>query len=309
VPDKALARPLAGIVPPLLTPLEGRDALDTAGLERLIEHVLAGGASGLFLLGTTGEGPSLGHRLRRDLVTRACAQVKGRVSVLVGVTDTAFVETVALARHAADAGADALVIAPPYYMPQGQPELREYLGHLLPELPLPLLLYNMPPLTKVPFELETVRWALDQGGIVGLKDSSGDMAWFGRVVALARGRPDWPVLMGPEDLLGPAVLAGGHGGVPGGANLFPRLFVALHRAARDGDLARTRDLQERVRRVGERLYGFGRHPSATIKGIKCAAACLGLANDFMAEPFHRFREEERRRVEEALEELRPLVDP
>lgn len=305
----ALARPLAGIVPPLLTPLKGRDTLDTAGLERLVEHVLAGGASGLFLLGTTGEGPSLGHRLRRDLVSRACAQVGGRVSVLVGVTDTAFVETVALARHAASAGADALVIAPPYYMPQGQPELREYLGHLLPELPLPLFLYNMPPLTKVPFELETVRWALDQDGIVGLKDSSGDMAFFSRILALARDRADWSVLMGPEELLGPSVLAGGHGGVPGGANLFPRLYVALHHAARDGDLPRTRDLQERVTRVGERLYGVGRHPSTVIKGLKCAAACRGLASDFMAEPFHRFREPERRRVEEALEELRPIVDP
>ena len=304
----ALARPLAGIVPPLLTPLLDRDTLDAAGLERLVEHVLAGGASGLFLLGTTGEGPSLSHRLRRDLVSRACAQVDGRASVLVGVTDTAFVETIELARHAARAGADALVIAPPYDMPQGQPELREYLGHLLAELPLPLFLYNMPPLTKVPFELETVRWALDQEGVSGLKDSSGDMAFFSRVVALARSRPDWPVLMGPEELLGPSVLAGGHGGVPGGANLFPRLYVALYRAARDGDLERTRDLQDRVSRVGERLYGFGRHPSATIKRIKCAAACLGLASDFMAEPFHRFRETERHQVEAALEELGPIVE-
>jgi 4-hydroxy-tetrahydrodipicolinate synthase len=305
----ALARPLAGIVPPLLTPLEDRDTLDAAGLERLVEHVIAGGVHGIFLLGTTGEGPSLGHRLRRELVTRASRQVRGRVSVLVGVTDTAFVETVALARHAAEAGADALVIAPPYYMPQGQPELREYLGHLLPELPLPLFLYNMPPLTKVPFELDAVRWAADQEGIVGMKDSSGDLAFFSHAAALARSRPDWSLLMGPEDLLGPSLLAGGHGGVPGGANLFPRLFVALHRAARDGDLARTRDLQRRVSRVGERLYGFGHHPSTTIKGIKCAAACLGLASDFMAEPFHRFREPERRQVEAALEELRPIVDP
>jgi 4-hydroxy-tetrahydrodipicolinate synthase len=61
--------------------------------------------------------------------------------------------------------------------------------------------------------------------------------------------------------------------------------------------------------VGERLYGFGSHPSATIKGIKCAAACLGLASDFMAEPFHRFREPERRQVEKALEELRTIVEP
>jgi 4-hydroxy-tetrahydrodipicolinate synthase len=230
------------------------------------------------------------------------------VSVLVGITDTAFVEAVALARDAAGAGADAVVLAPPYYMPEGQPELREYLGHLLPELPLPLFLYNMPPLTKVPFEIDTVRWALEQPGIVGIKDSSGDMAYFNQLCALARGRAGWSVLMGPEELLAPSLLAGGHGGVPGGANVFPRLYVALFEAVRTGNLSRACDLQERVRAVAEKLYRVGQHPSATIKGIKCAVACLGLASDFMAEPFHRFREPERRRIREALEELRPLVE-
>jgi len=141
----------------MVTPLRARDELDVAGLERLIEHILSGGVSGLFILGTTGEGPSLSYRLRRELITLACRQVRGRVPVLVGITDTAFVESVNLARHAADAGADALVLAPPYYLPPGQPELQEYLEHLAAELPLPLFLYNMPGLTKVQYEIECLR--------------------------------------------------------------------------------------------------------------------------------------------------------
>jgi 4-hydroxy-tetrahydrodipicolinate synthase len=132
--------PLTGIVPPMITPMRDRDALDVPGLERLVEHLLAGGVSGVFVLGTTGEGPSLGYRLRRELVDRVCRQVGQRVPVLVGITDTAFVEALHLARFAADAGAAALVAAPPYYLPGGQPELREYLDHLVPELPLPLFL-------------------------------------------------------------------------------------------------------------------------------------------------------------------------
>jgi dihydrodipicolinate synthase/N-acetylneuraminate lyase len=303
-----LPRPLLGVVPPLVTPLLDRDTLDADGLERVVEHVLTGGVAGLFVLGTTGEGPSLSHRLRRELVGRVAAQVRGRVPVLVGITDTAFVESVALARDAAGVGADAVVLAPPYYMPEGQPELREYLGHLLPELPLPLFLYNMPPLTKVPWDVDTVRWALDQPGIIGIKDSSGDMAYFDHLCALARERAEWSVLMGPEELFTPSLLAGGHGGVPGGANVFPRLYVALYEAVRAGDLARACDLQQRVRAVAEKLYHVGKHPSATIKGIKCAIACLGLASDFMAEPFHRYREPERRRIREALEELRPILE-
>ena len=291
----------------MVTPLKDRDTLDPAGLERVIEHLLGGGVHGLFVLGTTGEGPSLSYRLRRELIERTCGQVAGRIPVLVSITDTAFEESAAVARHAAAAGADAVVLAPPYYMPEGQPELREYLEHLLPELPLPLFLYNMPPLTKVPFELETVRWAMDRPRILGMKDSSGSLLYFNQVLGLLPHRPDWSVLIGPEELLAQAMLLGGHGGVHGGANIFPRLYVALFDAARSGDMPRARELQQRVQRVVDHLYRVGQHPSAIVKGIKCAMSCLGICDDFMAEPFHRFREPERRRIEQALDVLAPVT--
>jgi 4-hydroxy-tetrahydrodipicolinate synthase len=293
-----------GLVPPLVTPLRARDTLDEAGLERLLEHVLAGGVHGVFLLGTTGEGPGLSYRLRRDLVARACRHVAGRVPVLVGITDTAFEESLAVARHAAACGADAVVAAPPYYFPEGQPELAEYLERLVPELPLPLFLYNMPALTKVSFEGETLRRAMDLPGIIGLKDSSGNLTYFHHAVRLRRShRPDWTLLMGPEELLADAVWAGGHGGVCGGANLWPRLYVDLFEAARAGDFARADTLRQRVLDVGELVYRIGRHPSALIKGLKCALAELGICDDALTEPFHRFREPERERVRAALRAL------
>ncbi|MEW6303874.1 MAG: dihydrodipicolinate synthase family protein [Verrucomicrobiota bacterium] len=299
--------PLTGIVPPMITPLRARDELDVAGLERLIEHILAGGVSGVFILGTTGEGPSLSYQLRRELIERTCRQVKGRVPVLVGITDTAFVESVNLARHSAEAGADAVVLAPPYYLPEGQPELQEYLGHIVGELPLPLFLYNMPALTKVSFELETVRRAMDNPRIVGLKDSSGNMTYFHRAVGLLAQRPDWTLLIGPEELLSDAVFAGGHGGVNGGANLFPRLYVALFEAARAGDVTRARELHTQVMRISGSLYQVGRHSSAIIKGLKCALSLRGICDDFMAEPFHRFRAEQREQVRRCLAELGGVV--
>jgi 4-hydroxy-tetrahydrodipicolinate synthase len=127
--------PMRGVIVPLVTPLLDRDTLDTGGLERLIEHVLAGGVQGLFILGTTGEGPSLGYRLRHELIERTCRLAAGRVPVMVGITDTAFIESVRLARTAADGGAAAVVAAPPYYYPARQLELVEYIEHLAAELP------------------------------------------------------------------------------------------------------------------------------------------------------------------------------
>jgi len=292
----------------MVTPLRARDELDVAGLERLIEHILNGGVSGLFILGTTGEGPSLSYSLRRDLVTRTCRQVGGRVPVLVGITDTAFVESVNLARHAADAGADGLVLAPPYYLPEGQPELQEYLEHLVAELPLPLFLYNMPGLTKVQYEMDCLRRAADFPRIVGLKDSSKNMSYFKEALGLLKYRPDWTMLVGPEELLAESVLAGGHGGVNGGANLFPKLYVQLYQAASTGDNARSQQLHAQVMQISQSLYQIGRYSSAIIKGIKCALACSGICDDFMAEPFHRFRTPERARVESCLPQLKAGVE-
>lgn len=293
---------LAGIVPPLVTPLLGRDQLDVAGLERLVEHVIAGGVHGLFILGTSGEAPSLSYRLRREVITRVCRQVGGRVPVLVGITDTCLVEAVGVARQAADAGADALVTSAPYYFPAGQPELVEFVRRLVPELPLPLYLYNMPQMTKVQFHPETIRQLAELGGIIGLKDSSGDLNYFRQLVEVARERPDWRLFMGPEHLLVDSLRAGGHGGVNGGAQIEPRLLVELLDAVRNGDEARVAALQQRLLRLG-RIYTVGQHASTVIKGMKCALSLLGICSDEMAEPMTRFGGPERAVIREVLVEL------
>ena len=287
----------------MVTPLLDRDHLDVAGLERLLEHILAGGVNGLFILGTTGEGPSLSYHLRQELIERVCRQVNGRVPVLVGITDTAFVESIQLAGQAAASGASALVLAPPYYLPEAQPELQEYLDHLVLELPLPLFLYNMPALTKVSFELDTIRRALQEPRIIGFKDSSGDLTYFKAVAELIQERPDWSLLMGPEEKLLASLQLGGHGGVSGGANLFPKLYVRVVAAHQAGDLAAAAAWQQVIQRVSDSFYRIGKYSSSIIKGIKCALACQGICDDFMAEPFHRFRAAERELVQARLREL------
>jgi len=293
-------RPLRGVIVPLVTPLRERDRLDDADLERLLEHVLRGGVHGIFLLGTTGEAPSLSHRLRHELVQRACRIVNGRVPVLVGVTDTSFVESVALARRAADSGAHAAVLSAPYYFPADQPELAEYLEHIVPELALPVFLYNIPSHTKISFGLETVRRAMDLPRVVGMKDSSGDLAYFRKVARLLPRRAGFTLLMGSETLVPQALRAGGHGAVPSAANLVPRLFVDLYAAARRG---KARALQAQALRLQETVFAVGRHHSSYLKGLKCALALLGICDDFMAEPFARFRAPERARVRRHLEKL------
>jgi 2-dehydro-3-deoxy-D-pentonate aldolase len=293
---------LQGIVPPMVTPLKDRDTLDVEGLERLVEHIVAGKVQGLFILGTSGEGPGLSYRLRKELIQRTCHQLRGRLPVLVGITDTAFTEAVSLAQCAAAAGAAAVVTAGPYYLPTAQPELFDYVEHLVRELPLPLFIYNMPQLTKVHFEPETLRKLTQLEKIVGLKDSSGDLGYFEKLVALKRERPDWSVFIGPEHLLVDSMQRGGDGGVNGGANFYPQLFVELYQAVKTGDAARTEQLQQRLLKLGQ-IYSIGRHASAVVKGMKCACSLLGICEDHMAEPFEHFREPEREKVRQILQSL------
>lgn len=301
--DEKFNKPLRGIVPPLVTPLLDNDTLDIDGLERLIEHTIAGGVHGVFILGTTGEFASLGYNLRIELIERTCYLVRRRVPVLVGITDSAFSESLNLARVAAESGADAVVLAPPYYYAAGQPELLEYLRRMMVRMPLPLFIYNMPVHTKVIFEPATVKTASDIPGIIGIKDSSADLSYFNQVRYMLKERTDFTFMVGPEELTSEFVLLGGHGGVNGGANMFPRLYVDLYNASAARDFDRIIPLQNKVMQISTSVYSVGRYGSSYLKGLKCALSLMGICNDFMAEPFRKFKEPERNKVQQLLEEL------
>lgn len=297
---------IRGIIPPMITPLKSQDELDVEGLEHLVEHILAGGVHGLFLLGTTGEGPSLSYRLRRELLERTCKLVDGRVPVLACVTDTSFVESINLAAHAAECGCHAAVASAPYYFAPDQPELMEYVEHLAEKMPLPLYLYNMPGLTKVSFSADVIKQAMDVPGIIGLKDSSCSMLYFHEIRALIGEREDFGLLVGPEEMLGETVLLGGDGGVNGGANLCPALYVELYHAAESRNVEKMWELHCKVIELSRTVYHVGRHPSSIIKGLKGALSLLGVCDDFMADPYHRFRQPEREKMRQVLLELELL---
>ncbi len=298
-----LTRPLRGIIPPLVTPLIDNFSLDQEGLERLVEHTISGGVHGVFVLGTTGEFASLSYKLRNEMIRLTCRMVKGRVPVLVGITDSAFPESINLAKAAAEEGADAVVLSPPYYFASGQPELLEYLNRIMAHIPLPVFLYNMPVHTKVPIHPNTVKEAARIPGIIGMKDSSANLAYFNQVRYLLRDRPDFSFFVGPEELMPEFVIMGGHGGVNGGANMFPKFYVELYHASVNRDFDKLSVLREKLMQISTLVYNVGHYGSSYLKGVKCALSLMGICNDYMAEPFRKFKEPERQKVQQILEEL------
>lgn len=288
-----------GIVPPLVTPLADRDKLDHAGTQRLLEHVIDGGVHGIFILGTTGEAPSLSYRLRREFIQLVGEIVAQRVPVFVGVTDTSLVESLKLADFAKEAGVDAVVLSTPYYFPAGQTELIQYIADIVEEISLPLMLYNMPSLTKVWFEIDTLRTLTQHDQIVGVKDSSGDLKYFQQMLALKELRPDWSMFIGPEHLTAQAIGMGGDGGVNGGANIYPQLFVDLYQAAVEQNHQEIELLTQRVDRL-QQIYTVGKYASRFIKATKCALSINGICSDHMAEPFNHFMPPQRAEVDHIL---------
>lgn len=298
--------PLRGIIPPVVTPLLNDNELDMEGIERLITHLLEGGVHGLFLLGTTGEGTSLRYSLRVDFVREACRLVNKRVPVMVGITDTSFDGSVEMAHACKEAGADLVVVAPPYYFPLAQQEMCRYLDDLVPRLPLPFLLYNMPSHTKLHMSVETVVHACKLGA-VGIKDSSGDMLYLYSLIDAFKSSPRFSIITGVELFIPETVSQGGHGAIAGGANLFPRLYVDLYNAATEGNHARVDLLRQIIMKIYQTIYNVGIFSSRFTVGTKCALDVMGICNDYVAHPLRAFEDGERVNIKKYIEEIKEMV--
>ena len=105
------------------------------------------------------------------------------------------------------------------------------------------------------------------------------------------------------EAMGEAVLMGAHGGVAGGANLFPKTFVEIYDAAVKGEVKKVRELQERIMQVSSLIYGIGHHNSSFVKGVKCALSLMGICGDTLAAPREPFNAHDRELVKERLEAL------
>ena len=294
---------LRGIVPPLVTPLLDNNTLDIEGLEKLIEHVIAGGVHGLFILGTTGEAQSLSYELRAEMIKQSARIVKNRLPLLVGISDTSLADSISLSQVASESGADALVSAPPYYFATGQPELAEFYESLIPQLELPIYLYNMPSHTKVNFAPSTIKRIAENEKVIGFKDSSANGTYFQQVMYEMRDRKDFSIFVGPEEMMAEVVLMGAHGGVNGGANMFPKLYVDLYNAAATHNMTEVKRLHAIVMQISATIYSVGSFGSSYLKGVKCGLSVLGICNDYLAAPFNKFDEEHKNRIRLAIENL------
>jgi 2-dehydro-3-deoxy-D-pentonate aldolase len=299
--ERTASARLSGIVPPLVTPLTDPNTLDTSAVNRLVDRLVDGGVAGLFVLGTTGEGPALSYAVREAMIAQTVSASRGRLPVLVGVTDPSLPEAVWWTQRAKSLGATAVVSAPPYYFSTPNRLVGAFWRELAEASPLPVYLYNMPSCTGVAIDLITVEQCTTHPNIVGLKDSAGDLPLLKQFLTLRAIRPDWSFFVGPEHLLQEAMQLGVDGGVHAGANFAPELFVAWYQACRTGDWATAEELRRRVIDLG-RIYDVGGDTLGVTRGAKAALARQGICSNVVVGPFLPLNDEQQGLVERFLHE-------
>lgn len=296
-----------GIIPPLVTPLINDNELDEEGLERLINWILKSGVHGIFLLGTTGEGTSLSYKSRELFIRLACSIIDKKVPVMVSITDTSFKGSIEVAHICKDAGADSLVVAPPYYFPITNIEMQRYLDDLVSELPLPFLLYNMPSHTKLHMSVDTVKHAKDLGAI-GIKDSSGDMLYIIDLISKFKNSDNFSIITGTELFIPETILHGGDGAIAGGANMFPQLFVEYYNASLEKNFTKIELLRQIVKDIYITIYNTGNSSSRYLISTKCALSVMGICNDYVAHPIRQFDKSDKDLIFEYVEKIRSMIN-
>jgi 4-hydroxy-tetrahydrodipicolinate synthase len=270
---------LGGVLPALVTPLTEEGTVDEPAVERLVNHVLAGGVSGLVPLGSTGETASLDEPARRRMLGAVLKAARGRVPVICGVAQSHLAAAQAEVQAAAGLGADAVLVAPPFYYPIDQATVLAFYRTLAASSTIPILLYNIPQFTKVVAEPATVAALAREGTIKGIKDSSRDFEYFELVCGATRDLPAFRIFTGSDTMLLASMAMGGAGTICGAANVAPAWVVRIYDEFQRGDWSAARAHQDELVDLVMGLRG-GVFPAA----IKAALELQGVCSAWPARP-------------------------
>ena len=290
-----------GSVPALVTPFTPSHAIDEAAVGRLVEHVIAGGAHGFNILGSTGEFALVPPAQRRIVLRAAAAANRGRVPMIVGCGRPSLAETHAEVAEAADLGADAVLVTPSYYLFLGADEVRRQFAAIARPAKIPIHFYNYPLLTKAAIGPATIAQLRADGSIHGIKDSSGNAAFLARVLSLTSGDRAFRVLVGGTAYFLAALALGAHGATGAIGGVAPWVERAVYEAFLAGDLSRARRAQARLEAFQE-IFGFTAEANAAV-ATKVALASLGLCDELPVEPFAKLPAAQAQRIRDGLPEF------
>ncbi len=285
---------LGGLIPALITPFGPDGGIDGPILEALVDRLIAQGAGGFYVGGSTGEAFLLTREERKRLADIVVPAVAGRVPVIFHVGSISTNEAIELARHGESVGVNAASAISPFYYKFRIDQIKQYYRDIADATELPFLIYNFPALSGFALDADTAGDLFAHPRIVGIKHTSMDLYLLERLKAA---HPDMLILNGHDEVYLSALVMGADGSVGSTFNVILPLFADLRRAYEAGDLARALELQGRANSIIKLLLEIGVFP-----GIKATLGMLGLDAGKCRRPFTPPNREQLTRLEIALAE-------
>lgn len=270
---------LSGSLVAIATPMQPDGALDLPGLCKLIDFHVANGTSGIVVVGTTGESPTVSFEEHCLLIKTAVDYAKGRIPVVAGTGSNSTAEAIEQTKYAKKVGASHGLSVVPYYNKPSQEGLYLHFKAIAEKVDLPLILYNVPARTMADLSNETVLRLAELPAIVGIKDATSDLV---RHVDLLRRIPkskSFAFLSGNDDTALPYMLLGGHGVISVTANVAPKAVAAVCDAALKGRLDEARSANAKLMPLHTKLF-----VEANPIPVKWALAEMGLIHGALRLP-------------------------
>lgn len=293
---------LKGIHLPVPTPFTNEGELALNDLSANLSKWSNTGIAGFVLLGSTGERVHLDDRDYLETIEAARAAVSRDLTFIAGAGQQSTRNTINEIKRAAQAGADAvLVITPYFYRPAiTQETLISYYTAVADEAPVPVLLYSMPPLTGIKIEPETVGRLSEHANIIGVKDSSNDIAGFTKTVSCCP--DDFAVMTGNGTVLLDALRARATGGILAVGCVVPEVCVEIFRAFNAGEEEHAEQLQSKLTPLAAAVttrFGIG--------GLKAALDLAGYRGGAVRAPLQAADENARTEISGLLDDVRKIL--
>jgi len=282
-----------GTIPAALTPFDDNYEIDEKGFQELCEYLIENQVGGLFVAGTTGEGPLLSIEEKARLFKLAVEVSRGRTPVVCHAGSPSLRETATLIRSAIEAKADAVAIVTPYYYRLDEKAIEEYYCKAIEEAKgLPVFLYNIPGLTNNSISPHLAEKLFSQGKIAGIKDSSGNITVLKNFVDISS---DFQVVSGADELFLLALALGATGAISSTANIFPEVFNNIYNAFFSKDMDRAVENQCQLNQLCK-IFEYGKLIASykyalSLKGFKMSTTVRSPQRELTEEEKSIIREE------------------
>jgi dihydrodipicolinate synthase/N-acetylneuraminate lyase len=274
-----------GVIVPMVTPITGKLQVDIESAEKIAHKLISVGVVP-FVLGSTGEGPSMSLKQKLEMVGAVANICNGRSELYAGLSVNSFQLALEEASLFADIGATVLVVTLPYYFPVDESQMLRFFTELADRSPIPLFLYNMPGMVKISIPLAIAEQLSHHPNIVGMKDSERDESRLNQSISLWKDREDFSFVVGWAARSLQGLMLGADGIVPSTGNISPEWYINLYEAALKGKREEAADFQEKTDRLSL-LYQENRDLSHSIPALKVMMSALQLCSPEVLPPMYR----------------------